>query len=104
MDYEIEGFKITKSELSNPRYRFIEYSKFLCKIVVATDDMGTQICFNGCFFGPWFLNLEHGVKYLRENIKNAERVFKKVYIDYLKYKILVTILGSRLYFRLRYRS
>ena len=73
--------------LENPKYRSISYIAFLCRISIATDDMGTQICFNGSFFGPMlFKDLEEGVEYLRIHRKGAIKIFRKVYLGYLRYK------------------
>ncbi len=102
MNYEIEGLKIEKMFLENPKYRHISYKAFLCRISIATDDMGTQVCFNGQFFGPFhFRNVEEGVECLRENRKIAIKFFRKAYLDYLKYKFSRGNL-KHLYWRFRH--
>jgi hypothetical protein len=91
--YEIDGLTIAKAELDDPKYRYITYKTWLCVITIATDDMGTNICFNGCFFGGFFPTLEMAVIYLRANKEKAIKFFRQVYIEYLKYKL------SRRHFR-----
>ena len=86
MFYEIEGLKIVKSSLDDPKYRYITYKSFLCRIVIATDDMGTHICYNGVFFGGSFVSLEGAVLYLKCRTETAKRVFRKVYLSWLRQK------------------
>ena len=88
MKYEIEGLTIKKQSLDDPKYRYITYTSLLCEITIATDDMGTHICYNGVFFGgSGFLDLEMAVIYLRYRTKAAKRLFRQVYINNLKYKL-----------------
>ena len=86
MFYEIDGLKIVKASLDDPKYRYITYKSFLCRITIAPDDMGTHICYNGVFFGGSFFDLELAVIYLRYRTKAAKRIFRKVYINWLRYK------------------
>jgi hypothetical protein len=112
--FEIKGLKIKKYHLADrcalpggvmfsiPKYRFINYSAFLCKIVIATDDMGTQICYNGAFFGGFgFSNIEEAADYLKNNKEKAIKFFRKVYLHSLKYKFSIRHL-EHLYWRIRH--
>ncbi len=91
LKYNIKGLKIDKklTQLkSDDGCRCINYKCFLCRISIATDFFGTQICQSGKFFGPWGLrDIEEGVEYLREHRKEAIKFFRVVYIKSLKYKI-----------------
>lgn len=97
--YDIAGLKIKKANLDDsivtangstvlgdPKYRYITYTSFLCEITIATDDMGTQICYNGVFFGSNFVDLEQGVRYLRLHTKGAKIIFRAVYLNQLRQK------------------
>lgn len=86
MNYKISGLRIGKKELDlcSP-YRYITYHALFCKIAIATDDWGTQICYNGRFFGKMgFRNLEDAVEYLRENKEEAVKYFRKCYFERIK--------------------
>ena len=86
MNYEIDGLKLVKQSLDNPKYRYVTYRSWFCQMTIATDDWGTQLCHDGAFYGSSFRNLEEGVEFLRLTTEPAKRFFRKVYFRSLKYK------------------
>jgi len=87
-NYEIDGLKISSSSsYENGRYAHATYEGFLYKISVAKDDMGTQICYNGRFFGGSFTDMNDAVEYLRQNKEEAIKFFRGAYIARMKRKL-----------------
>lgn len=88
--YELPGFSIQKLDLDKlPRYGAISYKAFLCRFSIATDDMGTQICYNGTFFGRFgFRNIKEAVDWLcadKQRLESCKRVFRRAYLHHFKY-------------------
>jgi|SRR3972149_10999727 len=101
MNYNIDGLIIKSFSLTNSRYRYIRYAGYLCEIVIATDDWGTQICYDGMVYGKSFNNLEEGVEYLREHKKDAVKFFRKLFLFKLKSKFSWRYL-RHLYWKIRH--
>ena len=85
-NYEIDGLKLVKSELGDSKYRYVMYKGWFYQMTIASDDMGTQLCHNGAFYGRSFRNVEEGVDFLRLNTEVCKRFFRKVWLHSLKYK------------------
>ena len=100
-NYKIDGLKIKRSSLDDPKYRYITYTSFFCEIIIATDDMGTQICYDGIFFGGTFFDLETAVIYLRYRTEVAKILFRKVYLQRLRQKFTWRNLSHQ-YWRVRH--
>lgn len=88
---EIPGFSIEKFDFSKlPEFGFINYKALFCKFSIAKDMMGTQICYDGQFFGPFdFKDITEAINWLREDssrYESAKRVFRKTWFRSLKDK------------------
>jgi hypothetical protein len=85
MNYNIPGFKIADINLSKmPEFGYITYKSLFCKFSISKDSIGTQICFNGTFFGPYdFKNIDEAVQWMQEDnyrCESAKRIFRKVWL------------------------
>jgi hypothetical protein len=87
---EIPGFKISKIDLNNlPRFGYVSYKRLFCEFSIATDSMGTQIFYNGTFFGPFdFKNIEDAINWVKEDnerLQSLKRVYTKAWFRHFKY-------------------
>jgi len=89
--YEIPGFVISKLDVDNlPEYGAITYKTLFCEFAIATDDMGTQICYNGRFFGGFHGNIDAAILWLsynKERTAECKRFFRKVWFKSWKYTL-----------------
>jgi hypothetical protein len=86
-DYKIRGLRVHSHSLDDSKYRCIKYKGFLVTFSIATDMLGTQICFDGNFFGPFDLkDVEEGIEFARDHREQVIKYFRGCYLRSLKYR------------------
>lgn len=79
-DYQIEGMEIKSHCLEKQFPRAVTYCGDGFEFAIATDSIGTQICYNGRFFGGFgFVDIEQAIEYVRQNRNDAIEWAKSVY-------------------------
>lgn len=89
--YDIAGFRTVKKDTDKlPKYGYVKYAGIFCNFSIATDCMGTQICYSGTFFGPSFPNIDTAVIWMNADPTRqdaARKVFRRAYFKNLQYLV-----------------
>jgi len=102
LDLNIPGLKVDSFDFSLPDCQYVIYKTFLCEISIATDILGTQICYNGRFFGKSnFRDIYDAISYLRDNKESAIKYFRREYIRHFKYYFTIRHL-QHIYWKIRH--
>ena len=90
-DYAIDGLKVVsyskKQTHRTKNFSYcteaVAYHTSFCRITIAQDVLGIQICSRGVFFGESFQTFSEGVEYLRKNKDSAVKVYRKVFFEHI---------------------